>query len=216
MLYITQRVLFLLLFLSPWDINLKWTYSTFTSDMCYVRHFTSHFYWLLWHVNRLWYVAVSDLYHYTYNIQYKFSVLQENHFLHEPWNYAARNYAETFLTLLLTHISLFSLIADLVRFNTNNKHHFLTYMITRVFNFTTYICFIIVLTVRSRSNSKFSSFNLSMFTEEDGISINNETEKNSNLEKNAKIYSVLQLLKSSRKNIIFRNYSSGIWGWRFS
>ena len=79
-------------------------------------------------------------------MQYKFSVLQENHFLHEPWNYAARNYAETFLTLLLTHISLFSLTADLVRFNTNNKHHFLTYMLTRVStNFATYICFIIVL-----------------------------------------------------------------------
>ena len=34
-------------------------------------------------------------------------------------------------------MSLFSLIVYLVRFNTNNKRHFLTYMLTRVSDFTT-------------------------------------------------------------------------------
>ena len=38
----------------------------------------------------------------------------------------------------LTFISVFSLIVYLVRFNTNNKFHFLTYVLTRVLNLTTY------------------------------------------------------------------------------
>ena len=40
--------------------------------------------------------------------------------------------------MFLTFISSFSLVVYIVRFNTNNKHHFLTYMLTRVFNTTTY------------------------------------------------------------------------------
>ena len=44
----------------------------------------------------------------------------------------------------------------LVRFNTNNKRHFLRYMLKRVSNFT------------------FPSFNLSMFTEEDSTTINSD------------------------------------------
>ena len=46
--------------------------------------------------------------------------------------------AEILLMLFLTFISLFSLIDYVVRFNTNNKRHFLTYMLTHVCNFTTY------------------------------------------------------------------------------
>ena len=46
-------------------------------------------------------------------------------------------------------------------------------------------------------NSKSPSFNLCIITEEDGTSINNEYKI---LRRNAKIYSVLLLLKSSRKN----------------
>ena len=42
-----------------------------------------------------------------------------------------------FLTFFSTFISLF-LVVYVVRFNTNDKRHFLTYMLTRVFNFTTY------------------------------------------------------------------------------
>ena len=49
----------------------------------------------------------------------------------------------------VTFVSLFSLIVYLVRFNTNNKHHFLH-------NF---------------------SFNLSMFTEEDGTTINKKEKR---------------------------------------
>ena len=70
----------------------------------------------------------------------------------------ARNQAEIFLIFFLTLISFFSLIVYLVRFNTNTKRHFLT-MLTCVFNFT------------------FLSFNLSMFTEEDGTTINNNDRK---------------------------------------
>ena len=39
-----------------------------------------------------------------------------------------------------------------------------------------------------------------MFTEEDGTSIDNEDRKESQIRKNAKIYSIFQSLKSSRKN----------------
>ena len=35
-------------------------------------------------------------------------------------------------------MSLFSLTVYLLRFNNNKKRHFLAYMLTRVFNFTTY------------------------------------------------------------------------------
>ena len=41
----------------------------------------------------------------------------------------SKNQAEIFLILFLTCISLFSLIVYLVRFNTNNKRHFLAYML---------------------------------------------------------------------------------------
>ena len=58
----------------------------------------------------------------------------------------------------LTFISLFSSFFYLARLNTNNKRHFLTSMLTTVYNFT------------------FPSFNLSMFTE-DGNTINNEDRK---------------------------------------
>ena len=52
-------------------------------------------------------------------------------------------------------------------------------MLTGVSNFTTYICFIIILILRSSSssNSTFPSVNLSMFTKEDGTTINNEDRK---------------------------------------
>ena len=50
----------------------------------------------------------------------------------------ARNQAKIFLIFFLPFTSLFSLIVYLVRFNSNNKRHFLTYMLTRVSNFTTY------------------------------------------------------------------------------
>ena len=46
--------------------------------------------------------------------------------------------AEIFLKFFLTFISLFSLIIYLVRFNSNDKGHFLTYVLTCVSNFTTY------------------------------------------------------------------------------
>ena len=49
------------------------------------------------------------------------------------------------LRFFLTFISLFSLIVYLIRFDINNRHHFLTYILTCVSNFTTYIGFIIVL-----------------------------------------------------------------------
>ena len=53
---------------------------------------------------------------------------------------------------------LFIFFNCLVRPNTSNKRHFLTYMLTCVSNFTTYICF-------------------SMFTEDNGTAINNEHRK---------------------------------------
>ena len=40
-----------------------------------------------------------------------------------------------FLNIFLNFISLFSLIVYLVRFNTNNKRNFLTYVLTRVSNY---------------------------------------------------------------------------------
>ena len=56
-------------------------------------------------------------------------------------------------------MSLFSLIVYLVRFNTNKKRHFLTYMLTRV------------------SISTFPSFTFSMFTEKKDTTINDEGRK---------------------------------------
>ena len=50
----------------------------------------------------------------------------------------------------------FSLIVYLFTFNTNNKPYFLTYMLTCV------------------SNSTPPSFNLCMFTDDDGTTVNNE------------------------------------------
>ena len=47
-------------------------------------------------------------------------------------------------------------IAYLVRFNTNSKYHFLTYMLTRLFT------------------STFQPLNLCMFTEEDSATINED------------------------------------------
>ena len=45
----------------------------------------------------------------------------------------------------------------LVNTNTNNKHLFLTYMLTRVSNFTTYICLIIIqILVLKRILKKFT------------------------------------------------------------
>ena len=44
--------------------------------------------------------------------------------------------AEIFFKIFVTLISLFSFTVYLVRFNTNNKHHFLTYMLTCVSNST--------------------------------------------------------------------------------
>ena len=67
---------------------------------------------------------------------------------------------------------LFSLIVYLVRFNTNNKRHFLTYILTRL------------------PISTFPFFNLSIFTEEDGTTIYNEDRKDFSI-KNAKIYLIL-------------------------
>ena len=59
----------------------------------------------------------------------------------------------------LIFISLFSLTVYLDKFNTNNIRHFLTYMLRRM------------------STSKLPSFNLSMFTEKHGTTINNEDRK---------------------------------------
>ena len=73
----------------------------------------------------------------------------------------AINLEEIFLIVFLTFISLFSLIVYFDRFNTNNKRHFLTYILIRV----------------SMCNSTFPYFNLSMYTEEDGTIINNEGRK---------------------------------------
>ena len=56
----------------------------------------------------------------------------------------------------MTFTSLFSLIVYLVRFNTSIKHHCLAYMLIHV------------------AISMFLSFNLFMFTEMDGTTINNE------------------------------------------
>ena len=60
-------------------------------------------------------------------------------FYRTPLVAASGNQAEIFLIFLLTFISLFSLIVYLVWFNTNNKRHFLTYMLTRVFISTFFI-----------------------------------------------------------------------------
>ena len=70
------------------------------------------------------------------------------------------------LNIFLNFYLFVYLVVYLVRFNTNNKHDFLTYMLIPVFNFTTNICVIIVLI-------QF----ITMFTEEDGININNEDRK---------------------------------------
>ena len=59
---------------------------------------------------------------------------------------------------------LFIFFIYLVRFKTNNKRFFLTCMLTRVFNLTTYLSFIIVLVLRCSSNSMFLSFNLTTST----------------------------------------------------
>ena len=53
-------------------------------------------------------------------------------------------------------ILFIDLLFYLLRFNNNKKCHFLKYMLTRVSNFT------------------FPSLNNSMFTKEDGITINNK------------------------------------------
>ena len=59
---------------------------------------------------------------------------------------------------------LFIFFVYLVRFKTNNKRFFLTCMLTRVSNLTTYISFIIVLVLRCSSDSMFLSFNLTTST----------------------------------------------------
>ena len=50
----------------------------------------------------------------------------------------ARNQIDIFLTFFVPFTSLFSLIVYLGRFNGNNKRHFLTDVLTRVYNCTTY------------------------------------------------------------------------------
>ena len=62
-------------------------------------------------------------------------------------------------------------------FNTNNKHRFSNLYVSTVANLKFYICFIIVL-IQLITVSTFSSFNLSVFTEEDGTTINNEHKQN--------------------------------------
>ena len=57
---------------------------------------------------------------------------------------------------IFPNFSLFIFFNCLVRFNNNNKRHLLMFMLTRV------------------SILRFPSFNLSIFTEEVGTTINNE------------------------------------------
>ena len=71
-----------------------------------------------------------------------------------------------FLNIFLNYNPLFSLVVYLARFITNNKGHFLTYILTRVF-----------LTTKNLYNSAHWSFNLSMCTEEDETTINNKDRK---------------------------------------
>ena len=66
----------------------------------------------------------------------------------------------------ITFIFLFSLFVHLVRFDINNRRHFLTYMLTRVF-----------IATNKLHKSTFRSFNLCMFTKEDSTTINNEDRK---------------------------------------
>ena len=49
-------------------------------------------------------------------------------------------------------------------------------------------------------NSTFLPFSLSMFAEEDDTTINIEDKKEFEIRKNAKVYSILLLSKSSKKN----------------
>ena len=62
-------------------------------------------------------------------------------------------------------------------FNTNNKHRFSNLYVSTVSNLKFYICFIIVL-IQLITVPTFSSFNLSVFTEENGTTINNEHKQN--------------------------------------
>ena len=77
-----------------------------------------------------------------------------------------------FLNSFLNFYLFISFNCYLVRFNTNNKRHFLGYRLTYVSSFTTYICF-------------------SMFTKEVGTTNNNEHRKEFQVQKSAKIYSIL-------------------------
>ena len=81
--------------------------------------------------------------------------------------------------LFLSFTSLFSLIAFLffilVTFNTNNKRHCLTSKLRLPNN-------------KQPRNATFLYFNLSMFTEEDGSSINNDDRKEFQVRKNVRIY----------------------------
>ena len=63
---------------------------------------------------------------------YTFFSYKKTIFLPEPsFSYHnAKNLAEIFLIFCLTFISLFYLIACTIKFNTNNKHHSLMYMLT--------------------------------------------------------------------------------------
>ena len=61
-------------------------------------------------------------------------------------------------------------------------------------------------------NSTFPPFNVSMFTEEDSTSINNDDKK----EKMLNFIQFCNLESALGKIIVSKNCSSGIWGWRFS
>ena len=66
-----------------------------------------------------------------------------------------RNYTEVFSIFFLTSVSLFFLTAYLVRFSTNNERHFLTYILSRVSNLTTYLrTMILPLKIKTGKNFK--------------------------------------------------------------
>ena len=95
----------------------------------------------------------------------KYKIKQNNplFFIRKPFLCLSLGFFNIMLEIRLRFIFLFSLLIYLVRFNTNKKRHFLTYMLPHVSNFTTYICFMVVLVLFSSFDSTFSSFNLYEF-----------------------------------------------------
>ena len=120
-------------------------------------------------------------------------LIRKQFFLPKPKlsQHNTKNQADIFLIFFLPFISLFFSVVYLARFIANNKHHFLTYILTGAFI------------------SALPFFNLSVFTAE-MVVLQLIMKAESNVLKKKKCYSllILYLVKSSVKRL-FKNCN---WG----